>query len=173
MTLAPIFSPDPSDWAPPLLVPAAPSSWRHQCFASAMQCPRSRRIQPSPLSTGPRIRPPSATPESGHGSRLHYQSALPVTPSIGSPCAVHTRCLQTPAARPWACGLHPLYAYSCALRCEPSSVAVAQHVPTTRPSPPTTAPSFSPASLSPSPSLHAPSPCMETQFILITDKFLV
>jgi hypothetical protein len=49
MPLAPIFSPDRLGSGPPIPVPAALSSWRHQCFAIATQSLRGRRIRPACL----------------------------------------------------------------------------------------------------------------------------
>ncbi len=56
----------------------------------------------------------SAIRESVCGWRWHYRNALWATPSIGSPCAVHRRCLRTPSALP-TCA-HPRLAYKFLLR---------------------------------------------------------
>src|SRR5580698_1440405 len=95
MAFASIFFPDPSGSGRQLLVPGEPSSSPRRRFASARRCPPSRRIRTIPPPRVPRRSPLPPIRESVCGWRWHYRNALWATPSIGSPCAVHTQWLQT------------------------------------------------------------------------------
>lgn len=144
MSLAAIFSPDPSDWGRRLPVPAAPSSWRHQCFASAKRPLQGRRTRLGPRATAPRTHRPSAIREITGEPRWRSRTAQQGSPSIGIPCAGRKRWLQTPSGTTWVCDPRPACGHTLAPDRELSQAARAPRAPKTRPSLPTTAPSSSP-----------------------------
>lgn len=67
MALAPIFSPGPSGSDPRPLAPKGPSSWPHQCSASARRCRPCRHIRPGRPATVTRRNRPLPIPESACG----------------------------------------------------------------------------------------------------------
>src|SRR6218665_952263 len=79
------------------------------------------------------------------GSRWHCQNAPWAAPSTGSPCAVHTRWPQTPAAQAW--GAVPRRACACT-SCHPHARVVesaVRHAARNRPSQPMSQPAWQPS----------------------------
>src|SRR5450631_715426 len=112
MTLASIFSPDPSGLARRFLEPVAPSSLPRRHFAIATRCLPGRHTRPARPSTALRTPRLSATRDSVCELRSRYRSARSAAPSTDSPCATQTRCPRTPAAHPWVCARHRVCARS-------------------------------------------------------------
>ena len=95
---ASIFSPDPWGSDPRIAVPTALCAWLRRCFASARQCPPSRRTRPIlPATNGEKNRP-YASAESAHEPRWRCRTHR-ARPSIGSPYAIHKRWRKTLAGR--------------------------------------------------------------------------
>lgn len=75
--------------------PRAPSSWRRPRAAIARRRPPCRRIPPTRLSTPIQRSRPLPIREIACGWRWHCQNAPWAVPSIGNPCAAHTRSPRT------------------------------------------------------------------------------
>jgi hypothetical protein len=98
VSLAPIFSPDPSGSARQLAEPAAPSSLPRRYSAIARRCLQRRHTRPTRLSIGLRTRPLSATQDNACESRSRYRSVRPAALSTGNQCATRKQWPRTPAA---------------------------------------------------------------------------
>ena len=117
MALAPIFSPDPSDWGLRFAVPLVLSSLHRQCFAIAKRYPQTRRTQRDPISIVLQRLRPSPTPESARGLRWHYQTARRGVPSTGNRCVIQTRYPQIPVGDLWVCARRQTFVRRPDLQC--------------------------------------------------------
>jgi len=108
MAFAPIFFPDPLDWAQRNAAPLAPSSWHRQCFAIARLYLPTRRTRQGQASTDAQTSLPVPIRETGHGLRCHFRNVQRTAPSTGTPYARHKRSPRRRVVGLWACDPRPL-----------------------------------------------------------------
>jgi len=100
--LGPFFFPGQWGYCPRPPVPAAPCPGFHPNFATPKQCLPSRRTPPTPPATIAQKLPGAATAESGCESNWRFRTPWG-EPSIGNPCAAHTRRPRKCHGAKWAC----------------------------------------------------------------------